>query len=71
MTQENIGFGLTVLAHSVLKKPGNPQRIARLFSRTVHPKPPGRKLRSTLETGIFDAEQGKLPQAPFVVVKAI
>ena len=31
----------------------------------------GPKLRSTLETGIFDAEQGKLPQAPFVVVKAI
>ncbi len=34
-------------------------------------KTAGPKLRSTLETGIFDAEQGKLPQAPFVVVKAI
>jgi hypothetical protein len=34
-------------------------------------KTAGPKLRSTLEMGIFDAEQGKLPQAPFVVVKAI
>ncbi|MFR4878545.1 MAG: hypothetical protein ACLUBZ_16865 [Ruthenibacterium lactatiformans] len=36
MAQENIGFGRTVLAHSVLKQLGNPQRIAKLFSRTVH-----------------------------------
>ncbi|MTS35745.1 hypothetical protein GMD53_13530 [Ruthenibacterium lactatiformans] len=41
MAQENIGFGRTVLAHSVLKQLGNPQRIAKLFSRTVHPKPSG------------------------------
>ena len=34
-------------------------------------KTAGPKRRSTLETGIFDAEQGKLPQAPVVVVKAI
>jgi len=34
-------------------------------------KTAGPKLRSALETGIFDAEQGKLPQAPFVLVKAI
>jgi len=71
LTQENIGFGLTVLAHSVLKKSGNPQRIARLFFAHCTSKTAGPKLRSTLETGIFDAEQGKLPQAPFVVVKAI
>jgi|GEM_PF-38412 len=49
LTQENIGFGLTVLAHSVLKKPGNPQRIARLFSRTVHPKPPGQNCAAPLK----------------------
>ena len=49
LTQENIGFGLTVLAHSALKKPGNPQRIARLFSRTVHPKPPGQNCAAPLK----------------------
>ncbi len=47
LTQENIGFGLTVLAHSVLKA-WQSKAIARLFSRTVHPKTAGPKLRSTL-----------------------
>ncbi|MFR3220474.1 MAG: hypothetical protein ACLTOS_12115 [Ruthenibacterium lactatiformans] len=70
MAQENIGFGRTVLAHSVLKQLGNPQRIAKLFSHCTS-KTVGPKLRHTSEPEILVAEQGKSPQAPFVVVKAI
>ena len=38
LTQENIGFGLTILPPSAFKKPGNPNRITGLFSRYYSPK---------------------------------
>ncbi len=44
LTQENIGFGLTILPPSAFKKPGNPSGLPDFFHATIHPKLPGRPL---------------------------
>ena len=38
LTQENIGFGLTILPPSAFKKPGNPSGLPDFFHATIHPK---------------------------------
>ena len=44
LTQENIGFGLTILPPSAFKKPGNPSGLPGFFHATIRAKLPGRPL---------------------------
>ena len=49
LTQENIGFGLTILAPSAFKKPGNPSGLPGFFHATIHPKLPGQNCFAPLK----------------------
>ena len=44
LTQENIGFGLTILPPSSFKKLGNPSGLPGFFHATIRAKLPGRPL---------------------------
>ena len=49
LTQENIGFGLTILPPSAFKKPGNPSGLPGFFHATIHPKLPGQNCFAPLK----------------------
>ena len=49
LTQENIGFGLTILAPSAFKKPGNPSGLPGFFHATIRPKLPGQNCFAPLK----------------------
>lgn len=70
LTKENTGFGLTILAFSAFKKARQSVRSA-AFLRCCSCKISGPKLLCTSEAEIGAAEQGKVPQASFLAVKAL
>ena len=49
LTQENIGFGLTILPPSAFKKPDNPSGLPGFFHATIHPKLPGQNCFALLK----------------------
>ena len=49
LAQENIGFGLTILAPSAFKKPGNPSGLPGFFHATIRPKLPGQNCFAPLK----------------------
>ena len=80
LTQENIGFGLTILPPSAFKKPGNPSGLPGFFHATIRPKLPGQNCFAPLKQKLGlqskekcrhppSAESACLPQAGILLRK--
>ena len=65
LTQENIGFGLTILAPSAFKKPGNPSGLPGFFHATIRPKLPGQNCFAPLKQKLGLQSKEKCRRHPF------